>query len=225
MNMMLRRKSNPADDAHVVPRMPSVLRRLKGVSPDDALAPGFATLLDGLRAQNARTGGARSVVLAAPQSSSASGYVLDGLAARAELLGMDVVRGELRGVPGRQLMPSRRPSLTDRTARHCFAVAPRPDHLAAEMEGWLRQHQEADLVLIEAPPLLQSIDGALVARSCDGLILVAECGVTERRALQEAAQRARATGCALLGVIVTSRARPLPGWLERLCGWRPRAEA
>jgi Mrp family chromosome partitioning ATPase len=88
------------------------------------------------------------------------------------------------------------------------------------MDGWLAQHRGADLMLIEAPPLLHSIDGALVARACDGLILVAERGVTERRALQEAANRARAAGCTLLGVIVTSVQRPMPSWLERLAGPR-----
>lgn len=221
MNMMLKRQATNVDDQPVVGPAPAVLRRLDAVSPNDALAPGFTTLLDGLRAQTARGGGARSLVLAAPQPSPASGVVLDGLAARAEQLGMEVVRGELRGVPSRPLMAARRTPPTDRTARHCFAVAPRPDRLATEMEAWLGQYDRADLVLIEAPPLLQSIDGALVARACDGLILIAERGVTERWALQEAANRARVTGCTLLGVIMTSSERRMPTWLERLAGFRP----
>lgn len=225
MNMMLKRQATPIGDEQLVERAPAVLRRLDAVSPNEALAPGFMTLLDSLRAHTARGGGARSLVLATPDPSPAPGFVLDGLAARAEQLGMDVVRGELRGVPSRQLMPARRTPQTDRAARHCLAVALRPDHLAAEMETWLGQHRGADLVLIEAPALLQSIDGALVARACDGLILIAERGVTERRALQDAANRARSTGCALLGVIMTSRERPMPTWLERLAGSRPTLSA
>lgn len=219
MNMMLKRQTTIDDQvvAHPAP----ALRRVDAASPSDALAPGFTTLLDGLRARSARTGGSRALVLATAEPSSASGFVLDGLAVRAEQLGLEVVRGELRGVPSRPLASARRAPQGDRTARHCFALAARPDHLATEMDAWLGQHQQADLVLIEAPPLLQSIDGALVARACDGLILVAERGVTERRALQEAANRARSTGCTVLGVIVTSRERPMPTWLERLAGARP----
>jgi hypothetical protein len=219
MNMMLKRHPTNGDQS-VAARGPAALRRLDGASPSDALAPGFTALLDGLRAQTARNGGLRALVLATPEPSPASGFVLDGLAARAEQLGMGVVRGELRGVPSRTLAPPRRTAAVDRSARHCFAVASRPDHLASEMDGWLAQHHGADLVLIEAPPLLQSIDGALVARACDGLVLIAERGVTERRALQEAASRARAAGCTLLGVIVTSSERPMPAWLERLAGPR-----
>lgn len=221
MKTMLKRQAMNDVEQEVVVRSPAVLRRLDAVSLTDALAPGFTTLLDGLRARTARGAGARALVLAAAQPSGASGFVLDGLAARAEQLGMEVVRGELRGVPSRQLMPARRTPPTDRTARHCFAVAPRPAHLAAEMEAWLGQHRSADLVLTEAPPLSSSIDGALVARACDGLILVAERGVTERRALHEAANRARIAGCTVLGVIVTSGDEPMPTWLERLAGARP----
>jgi hypothetical protein len=219
MNTMLNRHPTTNDDQPVAARSSTVLRRLDAVSPGDALAPGFTTLLDGLRARTARHGGLRALVLATPEPSPASGVVLDGLAARAEQWGLGVVRGELR-VPGRAWPPIRRTSPADRSARHSFAVASRPEHLATEMEGWLAQHRGADLMLIEAPPLLHSIDGALVGRACDGLILVAERGVTERRALQEAANRARAAGCTLLGVIVTSSERPMPGWLQRLAGLR-----
>ena len=44
-----------------------------------------------------------------------------------------------------------------------------------------------DLVLVEAPPLCDSLDAALLARSCDGLVIVAGAGVTERTALAAAA--------------------------------------
>jgi hypothetical protein len=219
MKSMLKRQITTDDDQPIVARGSAVLRRVDAVSPGDALAPGFTTLLDRLRAQTARGAGARSLVLATAEPSAGAGSVLDGLAARAEQLGMDVVRGELRGVPGRQLMPARR-TPADRTARHCLTVASRPDHLATEMASWLGQHRGADLVLIEAPPLLHSIDGALVARACDGLVLVAERGVTDRGALQEAANRARVAGCTLLGIIVTSNERPLPRWLQRIAGSR-----
>lgn len=217
MKSMLKRQTTSDEDQTIVARGPAVLRRVDAVSPSESLAPGFTALLDRLRAQTVPGAGVRSLVLATPEPSPASGSVLDGLAARAEQLGMEVVRGELRGVPSRQLLPVRH-TPADRTARHCLAVASRPDHLVTEMGSWLGQHRNADLVLIEAPPLLHSIDGALVARACDGLVLVAERGVTERRALQEAANRARVAGCTMLGVIVASNERPIPRWWQRLAG-------
>jgi hypothetical protein len=194
-----------------------VLPFLDRESPADAPASGFTTLLDRLRAHAARGMSARTLVLASPLSAPTASMVLDGLATRAERLGMEVVRGELRDVASRHLLPARRS--VSSTARQCLAVTPSPAHLATEVQAWLSQHQRADLVLIEAPPLLHSIDGALVARACDGLILVAERGRTERRALLEAAHRARIAGCALLGVVVHNP-DPLPRWLQRFAGAR-----
>jgi hypothetical protein len=86
-----------------------------------------------------RSGRGRALVmLASAEPSPASGSVLDGWR-RGRAVGMDVVRGGLRGVPGRQLMPVRGTS-ADRTAslpRSCFAA----DHLATEMASWLGQHR------------------------------------------------------------------------------------
>jgi hypothetical protein len=75
MNMMLKRHTINDDDQQVAARRPAAAR-LDGVSPSDALAPGFTTLLDGLRAQTARHGGLRALVLATRGPSPASGFVL-----------------------------------------------------------------------------------------------------------------------------------------------------
>jgi hypothetical protein len=194
-----------------------VLRRFDTRSPNERLAPGFTELLDRLRAYATQGIPARALVFAAATPSAASAHVMEGVTARAELLGMQVVRGEMRGVPARSYAPARPALPVERPNHHSLAVAPQPTALDLEVQGWLGQHRDADLVLIEGPPLLQSIDAALVARACDGLILIAERGVTERRALQEAARRARISGCALLGVVLTG-ASSIPGWVQRLTG-------
>lgn len=57
-------------------------------------------------------------------------------------------------------------------------------------------------------PVLRSVDAVLLGAAGDGLILVAEDGVTERAALRAAADRARDGGCRTLGVVLLKRSRP-----------------
>ncbi len=51
----------------------------------------------------------------------------------------------------------------------------------------------------------RSVDAVLLGAACDGLVLVAEDGVTDRSALRAAADRARDSGCRPLGVVLTTR--------------------
>jgi hypothetical protein len=201
-------------------RPTSALRRFDVLPPGEAPAPGFTSLLDRLRAHAAQGMPARALVFAAPTTSASPGLVMEGLAAQAEHLGLRVVRGELHGACNRS-KPARLALTAERPNRCGLNVAPRPAALDAEVQAWLGQHRDADLVLIEGPPLLDSIDAALVARACDGLILVAERGVTERSAVRDAASRARISGCALLGVVVTGARLSMPGWVRRLLGAHP----
>ena len=66
-------------------------------------------------------------------------------------------------------------------------------------------------------------DAAEAARAgaAEGLVIVAESEVTERAALQVAAERARIAGCNTLGVVMHGTKDRLPGWLRRLVGGRP----
>jgi len=213
----------PADGSLAPALKPTVLRRFEALSPSDALAPGYTDLLDRLRARAAQGMPARTLIFASPSPSPATAAVIEGLASRAEQLGLQVVRGELRGAAPRSQPSTRRSASIERPSRQGLMVAPRPTALDPEVRVWLSQYRDADLVLIEGPPLLHSIDAALVARACDGLVLVAEQGATERRALQEAASRARLTACSLLGVVVTGAEDPRPRWLRRLLGGPPRS--
>jgi Mrp family chromosome partitioning ATPase len=75
-----------------------------------------------------------------------------------------------------------------------------------------------DLLVIEAPPLSTGADAALLARATDGLVIVAESLVTDRAALVESTQRARATNCRLLGIVLDRTRDRSPRWLGRLVG-------
>jgi hypothetical protein len=85
--------------------------------------------------------------------------------------------------------------------------------------AWIdRVAPRSDLVVMTGPPLATSIDAALLACACDGLVIVAESEVTERAALQVAAERARIAGCKTLGVVMHGTKDRLPGWIRRFVG-------
>ncbi len=73
-----------------------------------------------------------------------------------------------------------------------------------------------ELVIITGPSLATSLDAALLAGVCDGLVIVAESGVTASDALKVAAERARIAGCRILGVVMRTTRRRLPDWISRL---------
>jgi Mrp family chromosome partitioning ATPase len=82
------------------------------------------------------------------------------------------------------------------------------DQMAAEGEP-------DDLVVVEGPPLSDSHDAVLLARSCDGLVIVGVAGVTERTALVAAAERTRVPGSRALGVVIM-QPDDRPAWLRWL---------
>lgn len=88
-----------------------------------------------------------------------------------------------------------------------------------ELSAWLDGAAvDSDLVLLEAPPLADSIDAALLACACDGLVIVADAEVTPRSALQVAAERAQVAGCRTLGVVMNGAKERMPSWMRRLFG-------
>ncbi len=72
------------------------------------------------------------------------------------------------------------------------------------------------LTIIQAPPLLHSVDAALVARACNGLVLVVEPLHTAREMLRTAVERARTADCRILGLAISGAREWLPRWLRRL---------
>jgi hypothetical protein len=195
------------DPTPLAPRRPTDERRtvseesaarvttLAPPSPRNAASPGVAALLDHLRGLAAQGEPARVLVFAPVEPGVAASGLVDALAARARELELPVaVAGLTRSGGGAQL-----------AAR---GTAPRTlpldgAQLAPALAGWLDGHAAAQLVLIDAPPVLGSIDALLLGAACDGLVLVAQTHATARRALRDAAARAGAAGCHMLGVVLT----------------------
>ena len=156
-------------------------------------------LFGGLRTLAAPGGAARVLVFAPVAVPGAARGVVEALAARARELCLPVAVGELTRANGAALLASRGGD----------GRAPRPldldgPALAAGLREWV-DAAAAPLVLLAAPPLLRSVDAVLLGAVCDGVVLVAETGATERGALRAAADRARDGGCRMLGVVLTRR--------------------
>jgi capsular exopolysaccharide synthesis family protein len=62
--------------------------------------------------------------------------------------------------------------------------------------------KSADIVIVDAPPVLEVADALVLSPLVDGVILVAGAGVTRRRDLKRAASLIRQSQGSLLGVVV-----------------------
>jgi hypothetical protein len=139
-------------------------------------------------------------------------------------LGFRVLRVELCLVQGRPILRRRREqSLASLSSLGLeFAADLKPLDLSShaaqvEVTQWLAAASRlADMVLVQGCALSESVDAALLARSCDGLMIVAHACVTDRSTLAAAAERARAAGCRVLGLVLFGIQQPLPAWLWRL---------
>lgn len=176
--------------------------------------PGIATLLDAIRLiSNGRQ--TRVVVFCGASNAEAVTTLADSLVAHANRSGMPAFLATLtRTATGSAIVPARGATMD--------AVLPIDLDGGVSTEAisrWTTQvGPESDLVVITGPPLATSIDAALLACACDGLVIVAESEVTERAALQLAAERARIAGCKTLGVVMHGSKDRMPGWVRRLIG-------
>ena len=59
-----------------------------------------------------------------------------------------------------------------------------------------------DYVIIDTPPIGRVIDGAIIAESCDGLILVVQANAISYRFAQRVKEQLEKTSCPILGVIL-----------------------
>lgn len=81
--------------------------------------------------------------------------------------------------------------------------------------SWLRPRLaefrlEFDHLLIQAPAASLTNQAALLARLCDGLVLVLAANSTRRAAAQKAKERLMAAHVRLLGTVLTERTFPIP---------------
>ncbi|MFQ5667102.1 MAG: hypothetical protein ACE5I7_11800 [Candidatus Binatia bacterium] len=146
--------------------------------------------------------------------------VTAGFAAHIEGLGLDVLRAELATWNGRPILRRR----TCEADALPSAGDPLPLDLGVpaaqvELTDWLEgATRTADVTIIEAPSLSESVDAALLARACSGLVIVAQTAVTRRDTLELAAERARQVGCRTFGVVMYGSEKRVPAWVRHLLG-------
>lgn len=59
-----------------------------------------------------------------------------------------------------------------------------------------------DYVIVDTPPLNVVIDGLLIAKQCDGTVLIVESGITERAQAEKARRQMEYAGINILGAVV-----------------------
>lgn len=85
------------------------------------------------------------------------------------------------------------------------AIAPNPSELiSGPMFEKLLAHlrDTYDYVIVDTPPINPVIDGTLIAKQCDGTILVVECGTTEREQAVRAKRQLEYANIKILGVVM-----------------------
>lgn len=74
------------------------------------------------------------------------------------------------------------------------------EELCGEMFRELRE--EYDYIIVDTPPMANLIDGAIVARHCDGAVMVIESGAISYRLEQKVKNQLEKTGCRILGAVL-----------------------
>jgi capsular exopolysaccharide synthesis family protein len=64
--------------------------------------------------------------------------------------------------------------------------------------------EQADIVLIDSPPVLPMADATALAQAVDGVLLVLHAGKTRRRAAQHALESLRQVGANLVGIVLNA---------------------
>ena len=84
-------------------------------------------------------------------------------------------------------------------------AAPNPSELLAQESFASLVHTRRgkyDYVLVDTPPVGSLTDAAVVARQCDGAILVVESDLVSRRVALKAKQQLEMSGCHILGAVL-----------------------
>ncbi len=185
---------------------------LSPVTDDRAAA--FAALYDNLRA-TASGDATRSRVVAGAGADDAPRALLDGLAMHVRRLGHRVCLAEVVESDGLPLLRVRpEPGDPGRASASTRPLDLRSHASADDVRAWLASVVDVDLTLIDGGAMAKSIDPALLACGCDGLLIVLRCEATARVALRVAAERARAVGCRTLGVVIEVEPARLPPWVR-----------
>jgi len=171
-----------------------------------AMKSDVVTLLDTVRSTTLSTQAPRAV-FASPESSDLVGPLVSELAHLARQRGLKVLFGQLDDADGRSLLQH-----SDDSGAIIHSEAVSAEELRATFR---RAGDHHDLMLLQAPPLKNSLDAALLGKECAGLVLVVEPLVTTRRGLRKAVARVRSAGCPILGLVICGGKPWLPRWLRR----------
>ena len=85
------------------------------------------------------------------------------------------------------------------------AAVPNPAELLGKsrLEKLIAEKRDAyDYIIFDCPPLASVIDAAVVARHCDGAILVVESNNISYRVVQQVKKQLQKSGCRILGVVL-----------------------
>ncbi len=197
--------------------------------PSERTIGSFTALFDNLRAigNGAPVG---SVVISAASTIESVESISNGLANEVCRHSLRVMVAELTRSVSQPTLKIRLQSRDEKDSDVEIDVPPPAQMLTLDLRGgpvpqeltnWMasaRAHY--DMVILEAPPLGLSVDAAMLARACDGLILTAEARGTSKDMLMDAVGRADTVGCPLLGVVMQGRPEWTPLWLRRLTAVR-----
>ncbi len=237
----------PELDAAPAVQSPPVKRHIRKQSLLDATSANgengqipYLTLFDNLRLMG-NGGPVKSVVLAGAATKDGTAQVSSGLALLARSRGLRVLVADVEEGLSQPVLRPRNSAVRDTVAGHsrrrgagegakngsslaAIALDLRGGPVPTELTGWLGSASGSyDLVIVEAPALGRSVDAALLARACDGLILVVDSKVTTKDALRSAVDRAQAVGCRILGLVMNGAQPGLPRWMARTSAATPNA--
>lgn len=82
------------------------------------------------------------------------------------------------------------------------------DRFSAMLESLRKVY---DYVILDTPPLGMVIDSAIIAKQCDGAIMVLESAKTKYRLAQNVKEKLENTGCSILGVVLNKVDRKKQG--------------
>ncbi len=189
-----------------------------------------ATLLDALRTVSG-VSQTPTVVIAGISRNASALSVLDGVIDQAALRGVRLQIGDVVVTQTHRLLSVREPppdarGMVEESDDTSLSVELTDLSAQEALKTWfVTAGTGADLLIVTAPPILTSVDALLVARACDGLVLVAEPLATQREEFEIAIERARASGCQLLGLVMNENREWLPRLLARLFTSYPRTVA
>ncbi len=189
-----------------------------------------ATLLDAMRTVAGKSQ-TPSVVVAGIASNAPASSVVEGVVDQAALRGVRLQIGDVVVTQSHRTLSIRQdhaaapePIDDDNSLDSSLSLELTAPSAQETLKSWFDTAGSGfDLLIVAAPPILSSVDALLVARACDGLVLVAEPLTTLREEFEIAVERARASGCRMLGLVMNENRDWLPGFLSRLFSSYPRS--